>query len=141
MVTGWRRAFCTSIAKDRDPKVLKDKQQHQQHYDNTNQSPKISSKFAFFSNPSTPRSQSLPVSSPSLRCRTSVATGTPTASVPNSPKLQCNNSKTPKKLNSPRLFQLSNPSSPKSPSSFSLLKASLRLSKVSLNYIQPLCTF
>uniref|UniRef100_A0A2N9IDA6 RING-type domain-containing protein n=1 Tax=Fagus sylvatica TaxID=28930 RepID=A0A2N9IDA6_FAGSY len=129
MVTGWRRAFCTSIPKDREPKlVFSDKQ----HCENTNQipSPRISSKFGFFSNPSTPRLQSQPVSSPSLRCRTtSTSTTTPTSSVPNSPKLQCKTTTTPKKNNSPRLFQLSNPPSPKSPSSFSLLKATLRLSK------------
>ncbi|XP_027361879.1 E3 ubiquitin-protein ligase WAVH1-like isoform X1 [Abrus precatorius] len=112
MVTGWRRAFCTSIPKDREAKVLTEKQQHC----DTNNSPKITSKFGFFSNPSTPRCESQPVSGSSLRCRT-------TCSVPNSPKLQCNNPKTP------RLFHNSNPSSPKSPSSFSLLKATLRLSK------------
>ncbi|PON48676.1 Cdk-activating kinase assembly factor, partial [Parasponia andersonii] len=133
MVTGWRRAFCTSISKDREPKVLTEKQQ--QHCDDgsttTHRSPKISSKFGFFSNPSTPRLQSQPVSSPSLRCRTTVtAATTPNSSVPNSPKLHCNVSSTPKKNNnSPRLFTLSNPSSPKSPSSFSLLKSTLRLSK------------
>ncbi|KAJ7943808.1 Zinc finger C3HC4-type RING finger family protein [Quillaja saponaria] len=126
MVTGWRRVFCTSIPKERETKVLSEKQQH---CDSTKQSPKISSKFGFFSNPSTPRLQSQPVSSPSLRCRTTVATNTPTSSVPNSPKLQCKISATQEKNNSPRLFQLSNPSSPKSPSSFSLLKNSLRLSK------------
>ncbi|PQQ08198.1 uncharacterized protein Pyn_00103 [Prunus yedoensis var. nudiflora] len=151
MVTGWRRAFCTSIRKDRDTKVLIEKQQQQQqqqqHCNNSSnqQSPKISSKFGFFSNPSTPRlqSQSQPVSSsPGLRCRTTApsttitTTNTPTSSLPNSPKLQCNISATtnPKKISSysPRLlfqFQRSNPSSPKSPSSFSILKSTLRLSK------------
>ncbi|KAG4388610.1 hypothetical protein AAZX31_09G185400 [Glycine max] len=123
MVTGWRRAFCTSIPKDREPKVLTEKQQ--QHCENnssnnnnsttTNHSPKISSKFRFFSNPSTPRCESQLSSTPSLRCRT-------TCSVPNSPKLQC-------KTKTPRFFHNSNPSSPKSPSSFSLLKSTLRLSK------------
>ncbi|KAL5556661.1 hypothetical protein UlMin_038897 [Ulmus minor] len=124
MVTGWRRAFCTSIPKDREPKIRTEKQQ----CDNTNnQSPKITSKFGFFSNPSTPRLQSQPVSSPSLRCRTTTTTST----VPNSPKLQCNVTSIPKKTtaNSPRFFNFSNPSSPKSPSSFSLLKSSLRLTK------------
>ncbi|KAK7252471.1 hypothetical protein RIF29_36432 [Crotalaria pallida] len=131
MVTGWRRAFCTSIPKDnsKEPKVLSLKKQ--QHCDttttnnNTNQSPKTSSKFGFFSNPSTPRSQPNTAPGPNLRCRTSVTT--PTSSVPNSPKLQCNN---PKKqnYNSPRLFQSSSPKSV-SPSSFSLLKATLRLTK------------
>ncbi|XP_050125223.1 probable E3 ubiquitin-protein ligase EDA40 [Malus sylvestris] len=140
MVTGWRRAFCTSITKDRDSKVLIEKQQ--QHHNNGNQqSPRINSKFGFFSNPSTTRLQSQSqaqsvVSSPGLRCRTT-ATNTPTSSLPNSPKLQCNVSSaatTPQKASSysPRLlfhFQRSNPSSPKSPSSFSLLKSTLRLSK------------
>lgn len=130
MVTGWRRAFCTSISKEKGTKVLSDNQQ--QHFDNkTNQSPKISTKFGFFSNPSTPRLQSQPVSSPSLRCRTTCS-ARPPSSVPNSPKLQCNISSTPKTNYSPRLFQLSNPSTPKSPSGFSLLKSSLRLSKVSI---------
>ncbi|KAI9111495.1 hypothetical protein K1719_017185 [Acacia pycnantha] len=115
MVTGWRKAFCTSISKDTDSRALR-KKHHQQHCDKddgtTNQTPRSSSNFAFFSNPSTPR----------LRCRTSVANPNPTSSVPNSPRLRCTTSKTPTK-------KLSNPPSPKSPSSFSLLKASLRLSK------------
>ncbi|TKY70000.1 sll0103 protein [Spatholobus suberectus] len=118
MVTGWRRAFCTSIPKDREAKVLTEKQQHCENNNNTNttnHSPKISSKFGFFSNPSTPRCESQPSSNPSLRCGT-------TCSVPNSPKLQC-------KTKTPTLFHNSNPSSPKSPSSFSLLKATLRLSR------------
>lgn len=130
MVTGWRRAFCTSIPEDREPnRVLSEKHSQQQHCENSNvvQSPRIGSKFGFFSNPSTPRLQTQPVSSPSLRCRTSATT--PTSSLPNSPKLQCKTATTPKKNNSPRLFQFSNnPLSPKSPSSFSLLKA-IRLSK------------
>lgn len=129
MVTGWRRAFCTSIPKDRETKVLTEKQQHCDNTINTH-SPKISSKFGFFSNPSTPRLQSQPVSSPSLRCRTTA--NTPTSSLPSSPKLQCKVSAPHSKNNSPRLFQFSNPSSPKSPSSFSLLKSSLRISKVSI---------
>ncbi|OMO56352.1 Zinc finger, RING-type [Corchorus capsularis] len=117
MVTGWRRAFCTSIPKKQDSPVLPEKQQHQQQQQeqsNNTKSPRFASKFGFFSNPSTPRLQSQPVSSPSLRCRT---TSTPTSSLPNSPKLHCKTS------------HFSNPSSPKSPSSFSLLKATLRLSK------------
>ncbi|KAB2617609.1 hypothetical protein D8674_013478 [Pyrus ussuriensis x Pyrus communis] len=144
MVTGWRRAFCTSIPKDRDSKVRIEKQQCN---DNGNQqNPRTSSKFGFFSNPSTPRLQSQPqtqpvVSSPGgLRCRTtatSTATNTPTSSLPNSPKLQCDVSSaatTPQKTTSysPRLlfqFQRSNPSSPKSPSRFSILRSTLRLSK------------
>lgn len=122
MVTGWRRAFCTSIPRDKEPRIITEKKQHcDNNSSSTNQSPKISSKFGFFSNPSTPKCQSQPVSSGSgLRCRTSVAA---TCSVPNSPKLQCtSNPKTPKSNHS---------SNPSSPSSFSILKATLRLSKVS----------
>jgi len=117
MVTGWRRAFCTSIPKDSEPKVLTERKQHCHNNNNdTNHTPKTSSsKFGFFSNPSTPRCESQPPPTPTLRCRT-------TSSVPNSPKLQCK---------TPRFFHNSNPSSPNSPSSFSLLKATLRLSKVS----------
>ncbi|WCJ32046.1 Zinc finger (C3HC4-type RING finger) family protein [Euphorbia peplus] len=109
MVTGWRRAFCTSIPKDTD--------QHLRHSPAAADSPTISSKFGFFSNPSTPRLQS----QPNLRCRTTAAAATtPTSSVPNSPK---------QKSISPRLFNFSNPSSPKSPSSFSILKSAFRISK------------
>ncbi|CAL0331573.1 unnamed protein product [Lupinus luteus] len=129
MVTGWRRAFCKSIPKDNntEPKVLSDKQQ--QHRDtttnnNTNKSPKTSSKFGFFSNPSTPPSQSNTVTGPNLSCRTSLTT----CSNPNSPKLQPSNQKKHNNTNSPRLFQQSSPKSV-SPSSFSLLKATLHLSK------------
>ncbi|KAL6225031.1 hypothetical protein ACLB2K_003883 [Fragaria x ananassa] len=139
MVTGWRRAFCTSIPKERQTEVVREKRQQCENTNTTNdQSPKITSKLGFFSsNPSTPRLQSQPVSSPSLRCRTTAATAptTPNSSLPNSPKLQCNippaTTTTPKKSSSfsPRLFQRSNPSSPKSPSSFSLLKSTLRLNK------------
>ncbi|XP_022773904.1 uncharacterized protein LOC111316159 [Durio zibethinus] len=112
MVTGWRRAFCTSIPKKQDSSVLSEKQQQQQQ--SSTRSPRFTSKFGFFSNPSTPRLQSQPVSSPSLRCRT---TSTPNSSLPNSPKLHCKTS------------HFSNPSSSKSPSTFSLLKATLRFSK------------
>lgn len=117
MVMGWRRAFCTSIPKEeRDTTIGTDKknqnQNQNQHCDNkddkttttlNSRSPRFGSKLG----PSTPRLQTQPVSTPSLRCRTT------TSSLPNSPKLH------------------SNPSSPKSPSSFSLLKATLRLGKVS----------
>ncbi|GLU13376.1 hypothetical protein SLE2022_300140 [Rubroshorea leprosula] len=140
MVTGWRKAFCTSIPKERDTTVLGEKPQKSRSGGgssggSTGKSPRFGSRFGFFSNPTTPRLQSQPVSTPSLRCRittTTKTTATPTSSVPNSPKLQCKTITTPKKQSnnsSPRLFQLSNPSSPKSPSSFSLLRATLRLSK------------
>ncbi|XP_004512541.1 probable E3 ubiquitin-protein ligase EDA40 [Cicer arietinum] len=130
MVNMWRKAFCTSISRDKNRESKVVITEKKQHCDNssTNQSPRISSKFGFFSNPSTPRCQSQPqpqlepkpssTGSTTLRCRTSVATTT-THSVPNSPKLQCSsNTKTPKSF-----------SSPNSPSSFSFLKSTLRLSK------------
>ncbi|KAI6699422.1 hypothetical protein NL676_013746 [Syzygium grande] len=75
-----------------------------------------------------------PAPSPGLRCRTS--------SVPSSPRLQCKTAPSPapttrrrggggeqQQSHGPALFGLSNPSSPRSPSGFSLLKASLRLSR------------
>lgn len=110
MVLGWRRAFCSSISRDHS----------KEEQINCNSSPRIGSKFGFFSNPSTPPLQS----QPGLRCRT---TATEEATVPasESPKqLRCNT-----KENS-KLFHRSNPSSPRSPSTFSLLKSTLRLSKV-----------
>ncbi|XP_023543204.1 uncharacterized protein LOC111803149 [Cucurbita pepo subsp. pepo] len=114
-MTGWRRAFCASIPKhDTDSKRIA----------NEAQSPRISSKFGFFSNPSTPRPDNPGLG---LRCRTSVATvpTTPSSSTPNSPKLMTQN-----KTTASRLFShFSNPSSPKSPSTFSLLKTGLRISK------------
>lgn len=120
MVFGWRRAFCTSISRDGESKPPKEKQQEPSNNNNTNPTPKLGSKFGFFSNPSTPR---LPVPSPSLRCRTVTTATVPTQSVPETPKLQC------KTKNSPRFFQRSTPSSPRSPSTFSLLRSSLRLYK------------
>ncbi|KAL6529987.1 hypothetical protein OROMI_028632 [Orobanche minor] len=122
MVLGWRRAFCTSIPKDeeRDSPIIREKPEP---------SPRIRSRLGgFFSEPSTPKLQSQPVS-PTLRCRTT-AVGPPppppsaSNKDPQSPKLQC------KTKNSPRFFfNRSAPSSPRSPSTFSLLKSSLRLSK------------
>ncbi|KAK6128736.1 hypothetical protein DH2020_037519 [Rehmannia glutinosa] len=113
MVLGWRKAFCTSIPKDSKP--------DSQIISETNPSPKLASRFSgFFSNPSTP----------TLRCKTADTppVGPPNAAVPSnsapqSPKLHC------KTRDSPRLFHRSNPSSPRSSSTFSLLKSSLRLSK------------
>ncbi|GAV64647.1 zf-RING_2 domain-containing protein/VWA_3 domain-containing protein [Cephalotus follicularis] len=138
MVTGWRRAFCTSIPKEGENTVLTEKQQHcnPTTTTTTTKSPRFGTKFGFFSNPSTPRMQSQQtVASSTLRCKTST-TSTPTSSVPNSPKLQCKTTTNPaaKKGNnsSPRLFSSSNLSSPKSPSNFSLslLKSTLRVSKI-----------
>ncbi|XP_057491621.1 E3 ubiquitin-protein ligase WAV3-like [Actinidia eriantha] len=116
MVVGWRRAFGTSVSRDRDSKEAKEGENS-----NSNPSPRFGSKFGFFSNPSTPRLQSQPVLNPGLRCRTVTTADSPTDSAPESPKLQS------KTKNSPRFFHRSNPSSPRSPSTFSLLKSSLRL--------------
>ncbi|KAL4020007.1 hypothetical protein IC575_018771 [Cucumis melo] len=118
-MTGWRRAFCTSIPKDTLSTDIS----------NESLSPRISSKFGFFSNPSTPPSQSRRQPDHpglGLRCRTSVATSVSTpSSTSNSPKLM-----TQKKTGASRLlFHFSNPSSPKSPSGFSFIKTGLRLSK------------
>ncbi|KAL6960824.1 hypothetical protein U1Q18_038587 [Sarracenia purpurea var. burkii] len=120
-MVGWRRAFCTSVSRDRESKEAKEKREHS---NSSNPSPRFGSRFGFFSNPSTPRLQSQPVLSSSLRCRTVTTATVPTPSAPESPKLQCKTTK-----NSPGFFQRSNPSSPRSPSTFSLLKSSLRLSR------------
>ncbi|KAJ8769326.1 hypothetical protein K2173_002530 [Erythroxylum novogranatense] len=111
MVSGWRRAFCTFIPKEQRETALfgenqsindKKTKTKSKSSDVNTHSPRIIR--GFFSNPSTP----------SLRCQT---TTTPN-SVPNSPpKLHCKTS------HSPRLFHFSNPSSPRSPSTFSFLKA------------------
>ncbi|KAK4426499.1 putative E3 ubiquitin-protein ligase EDA40 [Sesamum alatum] len=108
MVLGWRRAFCTSIPKDqeRDSPIIKDKS-------DPSPSPRLTSRFGgFFSTPSTPRLHSHPVAPPSA--------AVPSNSAPQSPRLHC------KTRDSHRS---STPSSPRSPSTFSLLKSSMRLSK------------
>lgn len=129
MVLGWRRAFCTSIPRDRDSNTTTTTKQEKSNPT----TPKFGSKLGFFSNPSTPRLQSQPVSIPTLRCRTSRAAPPPTPSTPaasslapaETPKLRCKTTG-----NSPRFYQRSNPSSPRSPSAFSFLKSTLRPSKV-----------
>ncbi|XP_071702965.1 E3 ubiquitin-protein ligase WAV3-like [Rutidosis leptorrhynchoides] len=139
MVLGWRRAFCTSVPRERDSTDTEEHEyEHHHHHtsnsnnNSSNSTPKFSSRFNFFSsssssNPSTPRLRSHSISSsPNLRCRT-----TPTEPIPSppainpvTPKLQCNTK------NSPRFFRRissSNPSSPRSPSSLSVIKTRLRL--------------
>ncbi|CAH9086284.1 unnamed protein product [Cuscuta europaea] len=60
---------------------------------------------------------------------------TPSQPAPSTPSLRCRNTVTPpadspkQQSKSPRFFHSSQPSSPRSPSAFSLLKSSLRLSK------------
>ncbi|KMS96161.1 hypothetical protein BVRB_001560 [Beta vulgaris subsp. vulgaris] len=123
MGTGWRKAFCSTIPKEREKERPTHRHhnhhqhQHQQEVvdvksvpnPNPNPSPRTSTKLSLFSsisNPSTPR----------LRVRTTATTTTSTStsnSLGPSPKPQC-------KLGS-------NPSSPRSP--FAMLKNTLRLTK------------
>lgn len=122
MVLGWRRAFCTSIPRDQDSSRSTTTTKQEKSNPTT---PKFGSKLGFFSNPSTPRLQSQPVSSPTLRCRTTSPAPTAASLLPaDSPKLRCKTTG-----NSPRFYQRSNPSSPRSPSAFSFLKSTLRPSK------------
>lgn len=121
MVNGWRRAFCTSIPKENTSNNVTNNTSNNV---NNSRSPKLgfSSKFNFFSSssssPSTPRSQT-PLSSstttPILRCKTAIIDET-------SPKLiKCTTTPvTPPCSSSPH----------SSPSTFSLLKNTLRFSKL-----------
>ncbi|KZV30931.1 hypothetical protein F511_24611 [Dorcoceras hygrometricum] len=119
MVLGWRRALCKSISK-----VQKQDSSNIEDTSDPVPSPRLLFRFGgFFSNPSTPRLETQPaVSGPSLRCRTTVLPPEG-ASQAQSGKLYC------KTGNRPRFFNRSTPSSPRSPSTFSLLKSSLRLAK------------
>lgn len=115
MGTGWRRAFCNTVPRDRreaatTPSVTE--------VDNKQQRPipKLTG-----SNPSTPR----------LRCKTIITNKNADNIDLVSPKLECKT--TPKShANSPRIRLGSNPSSPRSP--FSILKNTLRLSRVRICY-------
>ncbi|XP_022726650.1 uncharacterized protein LOC111282682 [Durio zibethinus] len=117
---GWRRAFCNTIPREPEATAL-DKQQEQQ---SPSPSPRSCAKLSFFSsgsNPSTPRFQSQPVSSPRLRCRTAVEPSSTNESLP----LQCKT--TPKAATkSPKPILSSNPSSPRSPLKLSLFRNSFK---------------
>ncbi|KAJ6685693.1 CALCIUM-ACTIVATED CHLORIDE CHANNEL REGULATOR [Salix purpurea] len=122
MGTGWRRAFCTTIPRDRET-TISDKQQTASP--SPSPSPRRCVKLGFFSsgsNPSTPR---LPSQSPNLRCRTD--TTVDSASTNESPVLHC---KTASKITStaktPKSLLSSNPSSPRSPLKLSLFKNSFK---------------
>ncbi|GAB2232031.1 hypothetical protein Droror1_Dr00011052 [Drosera rotundifolia] len=138
MVTGWRRAFCTSVHKDHEYNIA--------HEDKSNtprptkaggascdadggschRSPRFG--FRFFSssytgsNPSTPRVSTPAVSTPATAPATP-ASGSPSRETP---RLQC---KTGRKTMFFQRSDASTPSSPRSPSPFALLKKTLRLSK------------
>lgn len=126
MGTGWRRAFCTSIPRDTDAGGDK---KVTPAVDNPSSSPSPRScvKLGFFSNPSTPR----------LRIRTTVNAAASAAADEkdvdkDTPRLQCKTTPTAgvvTNTKSPRAKAYSNPSSPRSPSRFALLR-SLRLSRV-----------
>ncbi|KAK6116185.1 hypothetical protein DH2020_008454 [Rehmannia glutinosa] len=107
MGTGWRRAFCTTVPRDRRETAAAETALDKQQSPN----PKLAR-----SNPSTPR----------LRCKTTTANTNVDAIDLVSPKLDCKT--TPKcHAKSPRIRLGSNPSSPRSP--FSILKNTLRLSR------------
>ncbi|CAB80454.1 putative protein [Arabidopsis thaliana] len=134
MMNGLRRTFWSSIHKKKDNNRVDDSLDRQK--------PTTTSRFGFFSNPSTPRSETRPDSvtcSPTIPCQSWSATAisTPSPSLPASPKLQCDTSGdvTPTRNRSPLSFlsvssSSSTPSSPKSPASFSLLKSKLCFTKV-----------
>ncbi|KAL0792090.1 hypothetical protein Bca101_063467 [Brassica carinata] len=137
MVFGWRKAFCTSFPSNQD-------KSHQSssdllHTDPPIPTPRLRSKFGFFSNPSTPRLRSRGGGVGS-GCRSAASTAAATPSLPTSPKLQCRTTSnaTPRTSNTSTPKFLSNPSSPKSssPSSHggvSLLRATLLLNQSNSN--------
>ncbi|EHA8588291.1 E3 ubiquitin-protein ligase WAV3 [Cocos nucifera] len=124
MGTGWRRAFCTSIRRDSDMTVA-------EKSPGPNRSRRSCAKLTFFSgssgssNPSTPRlgslrcrTKSTPSERPKLQCRTATVESSRTPPPPTIPK------------RIPTLFHQgsSNPSSPRSRSTFALFKAAVHLS-------------
>ncbi|CAH8390516.1 unnamed protein product [Eruca vesicaria subsp. sativa] len=135
MVFGWRKAFCTSFpsTQDKHQQSSSSSSSHLLHTDPPITTPRLRSKFGFFSNPSTPRLRS-------RGCRSAASTAAATPSLPTSPKLQCRTTSnaTPRTSNTSSPKFLSNPSSPKSssPSSHggvSLLRATLLLNQSNSN--------
>lgn len=132
MGTGWRRAFCTTISRDRDATVVVSAAADLQSQEapSPKPSPRSCSRLGFFKSSSTPSTPRLRSQSPRLRCKTNnndVENGgnLTVNDILISPNLRCKtNTKSPKSLLG------SNPSSPRSP--FSILKNSLRLSRVRL---------
>ncbi|CAK7347316.1 unnamed protein product [Dovyalis caffra] len=120
MGTGWRRAFCTTIPRDRSETTISDKQQTT----SPSPSPRSCAKLGFFSsgsNPNTPRLQS---HSPNLRCRTN-AVDSPSTN--ENPTLHCKGTpKIPNTAKISRSLLSSNPSSPRSPLKLSIFKNSFK---------------
>ncbi|KAH7567602.1 hypothetical protein JRO89_XS07G0101300 [Xanthoceras sorbifolium] len=124
MGTGWRRAFCTTIPRDSEVTTAVSDKQQQSPSPSVSPSPRSCTKLGFFtgsSNPSAPRLQSQPVSSPSLRCGN---TSLEAAPISESPRLQCKT--TPRATKGPKPVLGSNPSSPRSPLKLSLFKNSFK---------------
>ncbi|CAN8314808.1 unnamed protein product [Cochlearia groenlandica] len=128
MIKGWRRAFCTSIPKNRNNNNDEDDDGAFDSPENQSLRHKPTSRFGFFSTPSTPRSTS---GSYSLRCRTStsVSTVTPPPSLPGTPKLKCRTTTAATAESTPIQTPTRNGSHVSSPASFSLLKSKLRFNK------------
>ncbi|XP_022772265.1 uncharacterized protein LOC111314914 [Durio zibethinus] len=120
MGTGWRRAFCITIPRESETTGF-DKHQQEQSPSPSHRSCAKLSFFSSESNASTPRFQSQPVSSPSLRCP---IIDEP-SSTSESPPLQCKT--TPKAATkSPKPILSSNSSSPRSPLKLSLFRNSFK---------------
>lgn len=128
MINGWRRAFCTSIPKARNNDEDDDGVFDVESSDTQRLRHKSTSRFSFFSTPSTPRSDSGSIYK--LRCRTSTATASsPSPSLPETPKLKCRTTTTTVET-TPITTPTRNNSLVSSPASFSLLKSKLRFNKV-----------
>jgi hypothetical protein len=125
MGTGWRRALCTSVQRDDDgDRDAKNKKRRPQH-----DAPSGGGFFSAVKSAATGGSSSTSSnpSTPTLRCRTrplqQPADAAPVTPPPSAPA--------PARKHRVPLFQaLSAPASPRSPSRFALLKASLLPSKV-----------
>ncbi|KAK9670128.1 hypothetical protein RND81_13G179900 [Saponaria officinalis] len=134
MVNGWRRAFCTSIPKDIQPNHPSKTASTTATTTSNPNTPKLSlaSKFNFFSSSS---SNSSPFgsnsSTPRPKAPPTGVTTTANNEIDGIRRLKCKTTSSTPTSKSPRLFS-STPSSPRSPSTLSLLlKTSMRLSKPS----------
>ncbi|CAN0921910.1 E3 ubiquitin-protein ligase WAV3 [Linum grandiflorum] len=140
MGTGWRRAFCTTVPRDKH--LPNPTTSTSPPPPTTTTTPRTSKKLSFFSssastsNPSTPRLRLRSLSSPSLRSRPSSTTSSANLNSDDSattPTLHCKTThntpratakSTPATTPKPKLS--SNPSSPRSPLKLSLFKNSFK---------------